>query len=177
MDLNNLLLSKQDLEKYSTADIQTLAKYYGITTENRNDMYWLISLNVLKDTVRGTMNGSGKEEADLSTSELREYRVEKLNRELDANKLGASNDKDRLLNAIEEIFGKNVCRRTFKGRLWNESDPEMEDIYCGAGVLVQGLTDSDNELDIDVYPTTFEHDGVEILVYDYGQGEVLNLES
>lgn len=49
--------AKQDLEKYPTNDLLTMARHYGInSTENRNDLCWLLSLRIFGYSLRGEMN-------------------------------------------------------------------------------------------------------------------------
>ena len=56
----NAYLAKQDLEKYSTADLLTLAKHYNITVEDRDELCWLLGLCIFSEhqTMRGTMNSA-----------------------------------------------------------------------------------------------------------------------
>ena len=59
--MKKYLTAKQDLEKYSMTDLLTLSQYYDIPFKNRNDLCWILSLNILGYTVRGTMNGTEEE--------------------------------------------------------------------------------------------------------------------
>ena len=49
-----LLLCKQDLEKYSGKDLALLAKHRGVNADNKNDLCWLLSLDLIAKK-RGTM--------------------------------------------------------------------------------------------------------------------------
>ena len=41
--------SKQDLASFSEQDLDLLAKYYNIYTDNRDDLLWLLSITILSD--------------------------------------------------------------------------------------------------------------------------------
>ena len=64
MDVKNILLSKQDLENYPSSDLLVLAKHRGVTSENQQDLLWLLSLDILGEdkTVRGTMPSDAERE-------------------------------------------------------------------------------------------------------------------
>ena len=74
----NAYLAKQDLEKYSTADLLTLAKHYNITVEDRDELCWLLGLCILSEhqTMRGTMNGVAEPNVDNLLQWAREIGVE-----------------------------------------------------------------------------------------------------
>ena len=56
MDPKNILIAKRDLETYSTKDLNTLAKYYNLSGI-RNDLCWLLSMNILGHSHKARMNG------------------------------------------------------------------------------------------------------------------------
>lgn len=49
MDYNILLLAKQDLEKYTTSELYTLARHRNIDARSINDLCWLLCLDIYND--------------------------------------------------------------------------------------------------------------------------------
>ena len=42
--MNDILLFKKDLENYPTTSLNSLRRYFGLPSANRNDLVWLISI-------------------------------------------------------------------------------------------------------------------------------------